>query len=331
MKEKWLFESLQLAGLLSFAPDSERFAMMPLTIVIGPNASGKSNLIEAFELLHAAPIDFGSAIREFYYRFQRGMPVINVRGNGGNSRYTERQLERASLIPDQSILKQRKDPDLYPELTWTGRAFEQISTFREWSFGRYAELRRPQQADDPADQLLPNARNLALVLNEIEHRHGSDLDAVIRRFLPRFKRLSTRIAGGTAQLYLHEGGLDQPIPATRLSDGTLRFLAILAALFAPAPPRLLCIEEPELGMHPDALGLLAEVLVDASKRMQLLVTTHSDVLLSAFSDRIDSVAVCENAGGGTILRRLDADRLSFWLSKYKLGEIWRIGEIGGNP
>ena len=84
-------------------------------------------------------------------------------------------------------------------------------------------------------------------------------------------------------------------------------------------------------MHPDAIALLAELLVDASTRMQIVVTTHSDALLSALNDHVDSVLVSENNGAGTTIENLDAERLDFWLQKYKLGEIWRLGEIGGNP
>ncbi|CAK0754972.1 Chromosome segregation protein SMC [uncultured Gammaproteobacteria bacterium] len=231
-------------------------------------------------------------------------------------------------IPDnQSIFSQIKG---YNDINQASKTFSQIQTFREWSFGRTSPLRRPQVADDQADQLLPDARNLALVLNEIHHSNGGLLDGYIQRFLPRFRRLTTRILGGTVQFYLHEAGLDQPIPATRLSDGTLRFLALLAALHAPTPPTLLCIEEPELGLHPDSLALLAEMLVEASQRMQLVVTTHSDVLISALTDHVESVVVCENNGHGTTLRRLDAGRLAVWLKDYSLGDIWRIGEIGGN-
>ena len=133
------------------------------------------------------------------------------------------------------------------------------------------------------------------------------------------------------QLFIHEAGLREPVPSTRISDGTLRILAILALLLAPTPPPLLCLEEPELGMHPDAVALLAELLVDASERMQLVITTHSDVLLSALSEQVDSVIVCENDGAGTNLRRLDPEWLKHWLDEYRLGDLWRIGELGGNP
>src|SRR5205823_2108672 len=134
----------------------------------------------------------------------------------------------------------------------------------------------------------------------------------------------------TVQFYLHEAGLKTPVPATRLSDGTIRFMAILAILLSPSPPPLLCIEEPELGLHPDAVSFLGDLLVDGATRTQLIVTTHSDALVSALTDHASSVLVCEHRGG-TVLNRVDPDQLKPWLDKYRLGEIWRIGELGGNP
>ena len=122
-----------------------------------------------------------------------------------------------------------------------------------------------------------------------------------------------------------------PIPATRLSDGTIRFLALLATLLNPAPPPLVCIEEPELGLHPDALALIAELLVAASERIQLIVTTHSDVLVSALTEHAESVLVCERIAGASQLRRIESARVQDWLDRYRLGDLWRIGELGGNP
>ena len=266
----------------------------------------------------------------FYYRFQNGHPAINVRKGIEGYSWTTRHLERQSLTPDESVLSQRKDPDQYPELTWLGQQFGRIQTFREWSFGRYAELRKPQPADLPTDSLLPDSRNLAMLLNKLEYIDASsELNRLLTRFLPRFKRFSTRVEGGTVQFYLHEDGLRAPVPATRLSDGTIRFVALLALLLSPTPPPLMCIEEPELGLHPDALKLLADLMMEASTRTQLIVSTHSDALVSALTDQADSVLVCEYLRG-TTFRRIESEKLRFWLDKYKLGEIWRIGELGGN-
>jgi len=176
-------------------------------------------------------------------------------------------------------------------------------------------VRQPQPATLPTDVLLPDASNLGLLLNQIEHSGAAKkFHELLKRFLPRFERVSTLTQGGTIQFFLHEDDLQAPIPATRLSDGTIRFLAMNAVLLQPSPPPLVCIEEPELGLHPDALSIVADLLIDASQRTQLIVTTHSDALLSYLSHDPESVLVCENLGG-TQMRRLRADDLESWLEE----------------
>jgi predicted ATPase len=274
---------------------------------------------------------------QVYYSNQKGrqeISVAEVTKNGSSRepmRYTPRQLEEGSLRYDESVLSQFKDSLSYPQITWLGREFARIQTFRNWTFGRAAPLRRPQPGDLPIDSLLDNSDNLGLVLNELQISGvNSEFNRLLSRFLPRYDRFSTRIQGNTVQFFLHEKGLGTPVPATRLSDGTIRFMAILAVLLSPSPPPLVTIEEPELGLHPDAVGLLADIMVEASSRMQIVATTHSDAFISALTDNAGSVLVCENLCG-TTLERIDPAKLKFWLEKYRLGEIWRIGEIGGNP
>ena len=143
------------------------------------------------------------------------------------------------------------------------------------------------------------------------------------------KDVETRIQEGFVQLRVRESsGIS--VPAVRLSDGTLRWLALLAILLNPAPPPVTCIDEPELGLHPDAIHTLADLLVEASTRTQLIVTTHSDALLDAFTDTPEVVCVCEKVEGSTVIQRLDKEHLKFWLDQYSLGKLWMSGEIGGN-
>jgi predicted ATPase len=217
-------------------------------------------------------------------------------------------------------------------VTATARRFGSIQVFREWSFGRSAALRAAQPSNLPTDVLLPQLVNLGLVLNDLEHRGSewSRFNNLMHDFLPRFTRLTTKISAGSVQVYLHEDGLSVPVPATRLSDGTLRFLAILAILLNPRSAPLICIEEPELGLHPDAMSLLADLLVEASEKTQLIVTTHSDLLVSALTEQTEAVLVCDYLENGTELRRLERAKLAHWLEKYRLGEVWRLGKVGGN-
>jgi predicted ATPase len=132
------------------------------------------------------------------------------------------------------------------------------------------------------------------------------------------------------QTRLEEKYLNSAIPLARLSDGTVRWLSLLSILLNPDPPPLVCIEEPELGFHPDMIQELAKLLVGASQRSQVIVTTHSDKLLEFLSEQPESVIVCEKHSGATCMQRLDKEQLAGWLDRYSLGELWRKGEIGGN-
>ena len=93
---------------------------------------------------------------------------------------------------------------------------------------------------------------------------------------------------------------------------------------------MICLEEPELGLHPDIIPTLAELLREAATRTQLIVTTHSTLLVEAFSKEPESVCVCEKIEGSTVIRRLSRGELDVWLEKYSLGTLWASGQIGGN-
>lgn len=263
----------------------------------------------------------------FFYRFQKGRPVINICESGD---FKERKLQWGDLDFDQSVLSQRKDPDRYPEITYLGNQYTKIRLYREWNFGRNTPPRVPQKADLPDDFLEENASNLGLILNDLEHQPGwKEMLDKLKLFSGTFDDISIKVHGGTVQVFLHEKSINQPIPATRLSDGTLRFLCLLAILCHPNPPPLICIEEPELGLHPDIMTTLAEIIKQASTRTQLIITTHSDVLVDAFSEEPEFILVCEKEHNSTTMKRLDRQALSEWLKKYALGELWRMGEIGG--
>ena len=272
-----------------------------------------------------------------YYNFQRGNPVINMRNlptqdNGAQDTGNLRELkhfQHGDVNRDASVLSQYKGVH-YPELTGIGNAFDGIRIYREWSFGRYTIPRLPQKADLPNYRLEPDAGNLVMVLNRM---HGEP--EIKKRLLESLNALyegiddfHVHVEGGTVQVFFQEG--KHKIPATRLSDGTLRYLCLLAILCHPDPGPLVCIEEPELGLHPDVLPTLSKLMLEASERTQLIVTTHSDILVDAFHYTPEVVLVTEKTEHGTQVERLDAKEFKHWLDKYRLGELWLRGDIGGN-
>jgi predicted ATPase len=210
-----------------------------------------------------------------------------------------------------------------------GEVFGRIRIYREWSFGRYTPPRLPQPADLPNDYLQEDGRNLGLVLNRLRRE-----PTIKNRLLENMARLyaglddyEVIVEAGTVQVFLQEGRW--AVPATRLSDGTLRYLGLLAILCHPTPHPLVCIEEPELGLHPDMIPHIATLLRDAATRTQLIVTTHSDILVDALTEVPETIIVCEKHDGATRLTHLSAKDLEPWLKKYRLGDLWTRGEIGG--
>ena len=260
----------------------------------------------------------------FYYEYQNGRAFLNHKGA------RPRQLRMETVDPGQSVLAQRKDEDTYPELFWLGREFGRLRLYREWSFGRNADARLPQKPDLPNDFLSEDGRNLGLILNHLkrEPRVKARCLEALSDLYEGVTDFDVSIIGGTVQVVIMEGNL--VVPANRISDGTLRYLCLLAALLHPKPPPLICIEEPELGIHPDLLPTIAKFLMDAAERSQLVVTTHSDVLVDALTDRPESVVVCEKIDGQSRLQRLDRKTLAKLLEQYTLGTLWTDGELGGN-
>jgi len=265
---------------------------------------------------------------EVFFRRPDGTAFLKVVTAG---RRKQREVELKELLANQSILSQRKDPDAYPDLTFLGNEYGKIKLYREWGLGRSAEARRAQRTDIPADFLLEDASNLALVLNEFENLSlKPGLLEKLRNADESITNFSFKIFSGTIQLFLHYDGLKSPVSATRLSDGTVNYLCLLAILCHPSPPPLVCLEEPELGLHPDLIVELADLLIEASHRMQLIVTTHSDILVDALTEVPEAVIICDKQNGSSRMKRPNSQELSTWLKEYGLGQLWRRGQIGGN-
>jgi len=268
---------------------------------------------------------------DFYYRFNyKGSSVSRFKETGVETP-REENWPRELLQIDQSILSQLQDIRKYPEITYLREKLLHICMYRDLPIGRSSQVRMPQQADSLGYPLMEDGRNIGLFLNYLQYKIGHrKIIENLKKFYEKAEEISVITYGGIVQLFIREEGLNTPIPATHLSDGTLRYLCLMALLLDPTPPPLICIEEPEIGLHPDILLTIAEMLIEASQRTQLIITTHSDTLVSALSEYPESVIVCERDNTGTHLRRLDPERLKKWLENYTLGELWRMGEIGGN-
>ena len=234
---------------------------------------------------------------------------------------------------EQSVFAAYRHPGDPTPITEVGSKLARIRIYREFrTSGPFSVARTGVSTSAMKDYLHDGGDNLAAVLHELDFRGVHErIQSYLTQFCERFEDVKTRLNGPIMQAYMQESGLREPLSAMRLSDGTLKFLCLLAVLLNPDIPPLICIEEPEVGLHPDAIRIVAQALVDASERTQLIVTTHSEALIDALSDRPEDVLVCErDFDNGTQFRRLNKERLSGWLERYSLGALWRNGELGGN-
>jgi predicted ATPase len=223
------------------------------------------------------------------------------------------------------------DPEFAPARS-LARRFTAIRVYREFSTITQSRIRRGSTPDAINDFLVEDGSNLALMLSRLNLETGlGEINRRLHRFFELAQEVLISVHGGVAQTYVREQGVPAPFPANRLSAGTLRFLCLLTVLLHPKPPDLICIEEPEIGLHPDAIQILGEVLVEASERTQLIVTTHSEALVDALSPAPESVVICDrDFDGSTQFQRLSREKLDAWLEHYTLGDLWKKGEIGGN-
>lgn len=206
--------------------------------------------------------------------------------------------------------------------------YRHMRLHRNWIFGDAAPYRQDQSAGRWGHWLLKHAENLANVISHLSRRDRDKILYYLTRFYDGIVDVRTPVKAGQISLVVEERG-GRLIPAARLSDGTLRYLSLLTALLDPELPSLIAIEEPELGLHPDVIYDLAELMVEASTRTQVVVTTHSPTLIDALSDHPSSVIACEKHDGQTHFRRVNPDDLTSWQGDRGLGELWSMGSIGG--
>jgi predicted ATPase len=349
----WLSDILSFGGETLVGHEGEEFELQPLNVLIGPNASGKSNLIEIFRLLRALPSDPSQIIREgggvSEWLWKGGAPVPNAiiilkidqieyRLKFTKVGYRWEIVDEQVVIPNRRVERNSTNsPDLSllanlqhdPQFSSAIKMLSSIGIYKEWNTGRFSPLRLPQRPDLPSRPLLEDLSNFGLVFNNLPHRIKLKITEQLTQIYEGIEEVITQIDGGTVQTLIREKGLSAPTPIARISDGTLRFLFLLTLLNQPELPPLICIEEPESGLHPDVIHKVADLLIEATQHTQIIVTTHSEQLVSALSEVPEAIIVCERDETGTHLRRLDPEQWRIWLEEYTLGDLWRRGDLGG--
>ncbi len=349
--------NLTIEGFKSFRC-LERLELGSLNVLIGANGSGKSNFLAAFELLakacsarrisfhveEAAGADrllhYGPKVTRsirFKVNFRDGRAdfTLLLRHAAENTLASRLQIETDSL-PANFAEQFEPAPGLAPAVEFLRPRLDRWRAYHFADTGRTSPMKTAPNLDDNR-HLRPDGANLAAYLYLLQVRHKSAYSQIRRTvqlaapFFDDFVLAPRSLCPDTIQLEWRHRRSEAHFGASSLSDGTLRFMALATLLLQPVEmrPKVILIDEPELGLHPYAVTLLAAMLREASVESQIIVATQSPILLDHFEP--EEVLVTDRCDGATTIRRLCAESLSAWLEEYSLGELWEKNELGGRP
>lgn len=326
----------------------EDFELRNLNILIGPNGVGKSNFVSFFEFL--LRFEEGEESFTTYVQRQGGADRLLYLGSKTTNQITisfsfpsEAEYYR-DLVPtsDNKLVKSR--PSLPVRGSSKKDVFEIISFVRtkihkEWQIYHFhdtsdlATVKRPCSKRD-YEYLRPDASNLAAFLLRLKKKHQREhsfIREVIQLAAPFFDDFWLREEDDQDDILLEwrQKGSDYPFRPSQISDGTLRFICLATALLQPNPPSTILLDEPELGLHPYALTLLAGLIQKASLKTQVIVSTQSAGLIDNFEP--EDIVIVERENGESKFRRLNKADLDVWLEDYSLGDLWQRNILGGRP
>jgi predicted ATPase len=220
-----------------------------------------------------------------------------------------------------------------------GYVYDTIQSWRLYHFHDTGETARMKQMGDIYEnhRLLPDAGNLAAYLYLLREKfpaHYQTIVETIRLAAPFFGDFSLRphpFNPEKIRLEWHERGSDLVFGPNALSDGTLRFICLATLFLQPQEnmPATVVLDEPELGLHPYAIKLLAEMVYSAAEHTQVILATQSVPLVNQFSPQ--DILVVDRIEGVSTIRRLDAAEIEHWLDDYGLGDLWEKNILGGHP
>lgn len=351
-------KSITILGFKSIA-SIEDFELRPINILIGANGSGKSNLIQTFllvrELANGRLAEYvgraGGADRLLYFG-RKVTPSVSITLrfiSGGKfvTRLTPTDRDGFDTPAGSSFYMQPlgeiefAEGNLQPhQVVERSSALEALVA--KWGFHHFHDTSSASPLKSTANVndnrfLRADGSNLAAYLFLLKSRHADGFDQIQRTvrlvapFFDSFILEPSSLNELVIRLQWRHKGSDADFDVSAFSDGTLRFIALATLLLQPAElrPTLAIIDEPELGLHPDAIALLAAMIRQASTSTQLIVATQSPLLLDYFDP--EDIVVATRDDGKTILKRLEREPLRTWLEEYSLGQLWEKNEIGGNP
>ena len=346
----------------------ERLELRAINLLIGANGSGKSNFIGVFSFLQAIRDkrlrDYvgraGGADRLLHFGSKRTDSLtVHVSFNNGVTQYKIElvatdadELNPTSEVvyfwnkeherPHETSIRGYKGEAAIGDHSKGGVAKYVRSHLGRWRLYHFHDTSSSSPLKKPADlhdnsYLRPDGANLPAFLYYLRKKQETSYDLIrdsvelAAPFFEDFQLKPLALNENKIRLEWRHRGSDAYFDASSLSDGSLRFIALATLLLQPAKlrPSVILLDEPELGLHPYAITLLASLVKQAAVDTQIVIATQSPLLLDHFEP--EDVLVAERVNGHTEFSRLDSERLKHWLEDYSLGQLWEKNELGGRP
>ena len=266
-----------------------------------------------------------------YMEMDNAQGIISTREEGkvGIQRYPQ-ESKQINFRSTEPVLRQISDPDRFYPLFTLKRALEEISVYYYFDTTFSISIRQPSGYGTET-KLLPDGQNLMTILNTIKNNHSLYYDKIeeaIKKINPYFKDINFAFWGSKLYLVLREEHLIKSVFIEHISDGTLRYLLLLSVLFNPERGSLVCIDEPEISLHPDMINTISDAIKQASENTQLIIATHSPLLLNSFD--IDDILIFEkNIHNETEVYVKSPDESDEQNEDFLSGQAWLQGLIGG--
>ena len=344
--------------------ERQEVSLGDMNVLIGQNGAGKSNFISLFRFLRNIIenklritslktgaehlLYYGSKETEqilIHLDFELYAYVVILEPTQNNSLIVANeqcgsQKEDKRIFWEKSIVRPGEESGLFKDAKTNkiaGAVYDLLKDWRVYHFHDTSESAGVKKYASLADihYLLEDASNLAaylFVLKQTQDQYYERIVKTIQLVIPFFKDFVLKpnpLNENTIRLEWQDIYSDRTFTANELSDGSLRFICMATLLLQKTLPQLILLDEPELGLHPTAITILAGLLKKASKRTQVIVSTQSVSLVNEFD--AEDIIVVEKEKGATVFKRLDTKKLESWLNDYSLGDLWDKNVIGGNP
>ncbi len=356
---------IEIQGFKSIG--SADVTLKPINVLLGGNGVGKSNFIAVFELIRQVYsqnlqhyVQRKGGVDKLLHFGKKKTKNIQLslhfeeNHTGHENKFNLQLAAGADHLFIESI-----STSFYANGQWHDRAFEQnknesefglikenqafyvnkrLNEFEVYHFhdtGEHSPLKAVCDINDNR-KLQADGSNLAAYLYFLKKKHPLSFDRIekecqaIAPFFERFDLEPDRLNEQQIRLEWREkGNPNTYFNAHNLSDGTLRYIALLTLLLQPCPPETIIIDEPELGLHPVAVNKLAAFIQKAAAKYQMIIATQSINLVDQFEP--EDILLTERTHSGTVFRRLNAEELQDWLEDYSLGDLWGKNVFGGQP